>query len=198
MAGFWKLHSTNTPLLKICDDILCAMSKGELTLSVYSNYSKAFDTVQHHTIIQKLHKIGFSTAALKWFISYLGNRSQYVPVNDYKSATKLSHFDILQGSVLGPMLFNLYVNDLRDIDPADPIHTCQCADDSTQNEHFKISQIQQAIQNTQKHLNNLNLWSQNSNLSLNGAKTKYVIFSTTIIKQNFLQDSEYSFDLNNE
>ena len=174
------------------------MSKGELTLSVYSNYSKAFDTVQHHTIIQKLHKIGFSTAALKWFISYLGNRSQYVPVNDCKSATKLSHFGILQGSVLGPMLFNLYVNDLRDIDPADPIHTCQYADDSTQIEHFKISQIQQAIQNTQKHLNNLNLWSQNSNLSLNGAKTKYVIFSTTIIKQNFLQDSEYSFDLNNE
>ena len=65
MNGFRKLHSTNTLLLKICNNILNAMSKEELTLSVYSDYSKAFDTVQ------KLRKIGFSTAALKWFISYL-------------------------------------------------------------------------------------------------------------------------------
>ena len=65
MAGFRKSHSTNTLLLKIRDDILRAMSKGELTLSVYSDYSKAFDTAQHHTIIQKLHKIGFSTSAPK-------------------------------------------------------------------------------------------------------------------------------------
>ena len=119
MAGFRKSHSTNTLLLKIRDDILRAMSKGELTLSVYSDYSKAFDTVQHHTIIQKLHKIGFSASALKWFISYLGNRSQYVQVNDSKSATKPCHVDVPQGSVLGALLFNLCVNDLQDIDPAD-------------------------------------------------------------------------------
>ena len=70
MAGFGKLHSTNTLLLKIRDDFLRAMSKGELTLSVYSNYSKAFDTVQHDTIIQKIHKNSFSTSAIKWFISH--------------------------------------------------------------------------------------------------------------------------------
>ena len=74
MAGFQKSHSTKTFLLKIRDDILRAMSKGELTLSVYSDYSKAFDTAQDHAITQKLHKIGFSTSALKSFISYLGNR----------------------------------------------------------------------------------------------------------------------------
>ena len=79
------------------------------TLSVYRDYSKAFDTVQHHAIVQKLHKVGFSTSPLKWFISYLGNRSQYVQVNDSKSATKLCHFGVPQGSVLGPMLCNLYV-----------------------------------------------------------------------------------------
>ena len=162
--------------MKIRDDILHAMSKGELTLSV-------FDTVQHDTIIQKLHKIGFSTAALKWFISYRGNRSQYVQVNDYKSATKLCHFGVLQGSVFGPLLFNLYVNDLQDIDPVDSVNTCQYIDDTTQYEHFKISQFQQTIQNTQKRLKNLNIWSRNKNLLLNGAKTKYIILSSTRIKQ---------------
>ena len=71
MAGFRKSYSTNTLLLKIRGDILRVMSKGKLALSVYNDYSKAFDTAQHHTIIRKLHKIGFSTATLKWFISYL-------------------------------------------------------------------------------------------------------------------------------
>ena len=174
------------------------MSKGELTLSVYSDYSKAFDTAQHNTIIQKLHKIGLSTSALKWFISYLENRSQYVQVNDSKSAIKPCQFDVLQGSVLDPLLFNLCVNDLQDIDPADPVNTCQYADNTTQYKHFKTSQVRQTIQNTQKRLNNLNVSSRKNNLQLNGAKTKYIIFSTTKIKQNFLQDFEYSFDLNND
>ena len=186
MAGFRKSHSTNTLSLKIRDDILRAISKAELTLSVYS--SKAFDTVQYHTIIQKLHKIGFSASALKWFISYLGNRSQYVQVNDSKSATKTCQFGVPQGSVLGLLLFNLCVNDLQDIDPGDPVNTCQYADNTTQYKHFKILQVRQTLQNTQKRLDNLNVWSRKNNLLLNGAKTKYIIFSTTKIKQNFLQD----------
>ena len=73
------------------------MSKGEFTLSVYSDYTKAFDTVQHHTIIQTLHKIGFSTSALKWFISYLGNRLPYVQVNNSKSATDRVIFVFCKG-----------------------------------------------------------------------------------------------------
>ena len=146
MASLRKSHSTNTLLLKTRDNILRTMSKGELTLSVYSDYSKAFDTAQHHTIIQKLHKIGFSTSALKWFISSFGNRSQYVQVNDSKSATNPCHSGVLQRSVLGSLLFNLYVNNLQDIDPADFVNTCQYADDTTQYEHFKISQFRETIQ----------------------------------------------------
>ena len=129
--------------------------------------------------------------------SYRGNRSQYVQVNYSKSVTKPCQFDVPQGSVLGPLLFNLYVNDLQDIDPADPVNTCQYVDDTTQYEHFKISQVRQTIQNTQKLLDNVNIWSRKNNL-VKGAKTKYIIFSTTKIQQNFLQDCEYSFDLNND
>ena len=160
-----KWHSTNTLSLKIRADILRAMSKGELTLSVYSDYSKAFDTVQYHTIIQKLHIIGFSTSALKCFIRYLGNRSQHVQVNDFKPTTKPRHYCVPQGSVLGPLLFNLFVNDLQDISPADLVNTCQYADDTTQYDHFKISPIRQTIQNTQERLNNLNVWSRKNNTS---------------------------------
>ena len=196
--GWFSKIAFNTLLLKIRDDILCAMSKSELVLSVYGDYSKAFDTVQHHIIIQKLHEVVFSKSALKWFISYLGNRSQYVQVNDSKSAKKLCLFGVSQECVLGPLLFNLYVNDLQGINPVDRVNTCQYADNTTQHEHFKISQIQQTLQNIQKRLNKLNVLSRNNNLLLNSAKTKYIIFSTTKIKQNFLQDFEYSFDLSND
>ena len=74
--------------------------------------------------------------------------------------------------VLGPLLSNLYVNDLQDIDPTDILNACQYADDTAQYERFQISQIRQTIQNTQKRLDNLNVWLQNNNLLLNGAKTK--------------------------
>ena len=143
---------------------------------------KSFRDSSTHAIIQKLHKIGFSTLALKWFISYLENRLQYVQVNDSKPSAKRCHFGVQQWSVLGPLLFNLYVSDLQDIDPADLVNTCQYADDTTQYEHFKISQIRQTIQNTQKRLDNLNVWSRKNNLLLNGAKTKYIIF--LLLKSN--------------
>ena len=125
------MHSTNTLLLTICDDNLHAVSKGELTLLVYSDYSKAFDTVQHHTIVQKLHKIEFSTSVLKWFISYLGNRSQYVQANDSKSVQNRAIL-VFHNDLYWVQLFNLYVKDLQDIDPADHVNTCQYANDTTQ------------------------------------------------------------------
>ena len=84
------------------------------------------------------------------------------------------------------------------MDPADLVNTCQYADDTTQYEHFKISQFWQIIQNTQEHLDNLNVCLRNNNLLPNCAKTKYIIFSATKFKQNLLQDFEYSFDLNND
>ena len=90
------------------------MSKGDLTLSVYSDFSKAFDIVQQHTIIQELHKIGFSTSALKRFISNLGNRSQYVQVNDSNLRQNCVILVLFRSTVI-----NLYVNDLQDIDPVD-------------------------------------------------------------------------------
>ena len=105
---------------------------------------------------------------------------------------KPCHFCVPQGSVLGPLLSNLYVNDLQDIDRADLVNTCQYADDTTQYEHFKISQIRQTVQNTQNRLDNLIVWSRNNNILLNGTKMKYIISSTSKIKQNLLQDFEYS------
>ena len=77
MSGFRKNHSTSTLLLKIRDDIIKAMEKGEITLALFSNYSKAFDTVDCKTLLTKLIKIGFSKDTASWMLSYLSERHQY-------------------------------------------------------------------------------------------------------------------------
>ena len=134
MSGFRRSHSTNTLLAKIRDDITEAMSKGELTLAVFSDYSKAFDTVSHSTILRKMNKLGFSKSSLLLMTSYLVNRKQFVQINDKRSSLGTSQYGVPQGSVLGPIIFNLYVTDLQDHDIG-PV--CQYADDTSQYESFK-------------------------------------------------------------
>ena len=86
MSGFRKGHSTTTVLLGIRDALIRASKKGEVTLMVYADYSKAFDTVQFRTVLTKMYGLGFSKSFLHWVINYLTNRQQLVQVNDEKSS----------------------------------------------------------------------------------------------------------------
>ena len=88
ISGFCKGHSTTTVLLRIRDDIIRAMKKGELTLMVLADYSKAFDTVSYSVIIQKMCKMGFSKPFLSWMTNYLCDRRQYVQIDDKKDSGK--------------------------------------------------------------------------------------------------------------
>ena len=85
ITGFRKGHSTSTVLLRICDDIIKAMKKGEVTLIAFADFSKAFDTVDYSVVIRKLHAIGFSPSSLNWILDYLTSRKQFVQINDKQS-----------------------------------------------------------------------------------------------------------------
>ena len=99
ISGFRKGHSTTTVLLGIKDDIVRAMKRGEVTLMVLADISKAFDTIRYKTVIKKLSHLGFSQDYLKWTIQYLTGRKHYVQIDDKKSELCTINFGVPQGSI---------------------------------------------------------------------------------------------------
>jgi len=103
--------STSVALAHLSDTILDNMDRGFVTGMVFVDLTKAFDTVDHQRLNHKLYFTGFSNHLVEWFKSYLTNRCQVTAVGNAHSSTKLVPVGVQQGSILGPLLFLLYVND---------------------------------------------------------------------------------------
>ena len=108
--GFRKNRSTYMALLSLVDNLTRALENGEHVVGVYLDFSKAFDTVDHMILLQKLYHDGVRGCAHDWFTSYLSNRSQFVTYNGVKSNLNNVKCGVPQGSILGPLLFLLYIN----------------------------------------------------------------------------------------
>ena len=141
-----------------------------------TDFSKAFVTVAYFTLIRKLLSLNISTSTLNLIASYLTDRTQYVQVNEKFSSHKTVNFGVPQGSILGPILFNIYVSDMKDI--CDDCIFVQYADDSNINKHCKAASIEQNIFKLEKTLNEVYKWSKSKNLVFNPNKTKFMIFTT--------------------
>ena len=109
--GFCKNHSTEGLLLHLTDTWKWALDENLKVGVLFIDFRKAFDSVNHFILLQKLKAVGISGNLLSWMKSYLSNRNQFVQVNEVKSDTSFIKFGVPQGSILGPKLFSLYVND---------------------------------------------------------------------------------------
>ncbi|KAJ1524288.1 hypothetical protein ONE63_010800 [Megalurothrips usitatus] len=176
-SGYRKKHSTTTALLKVCDDIRKTIDQRKLMMCVLLDFSKAFDRVHHGLLLTKLRKMGFSISVIRWLYAYLSDRKQRVKsCEDFISEWMYLETGVPQGSVLGPLLFLLYVNDISDV-----FHGCSYhlyADDLIIYMSFCISTYSKTVSNMNRYLSHLVDYNTCHNFSLSTDKTQPIIFGS--------------------
>ena len=167
-----KKYSTVCALISLTESIRKNLDEGNIGCGIFVDLQKAFDTVEHDILLSKLEHYGVRGLANEWFKSYLSNRKQYVSINGYDSNLADVKFGVPQRSVLGPLLFLIYINDLNQALKFCKVH--HFADD-TNLIHFSKS-----VNRLNKHVNldlkNLTYWLNANKISLNVKKTELVIF----------------------
>ena len=170
--GFKKNHSTHMALILLVDKIVDALEKGECVIGVFLDFSKAFDTVNHEILLKKLQFYGIRGVAYNWIKSYLHQRYQYVKYSNHTSSHCRISCGVPQGSILGPLLFLIYINDLVYV--SRELYFVLFADDT--NVFMSGNDINEIVDKMNIELISVVEWLKANRLSLNIDKTKYMVF----------------------
>jgi hypothetical protein len=177
-SGFRKGHSTQTALVRVTEDIRFSIDNKKVTVLVFFDFSKAFDCVNHDLLLLKMYKLGFSTSVIQWFKSYLSFRTQAVKGNgdDISSFANVT-CGVPQGSILGPLLFNLFIKDL----PGSIFHSKYqlYADDLQIYIHCYPKFLHDAVEKVNEDVVRICTWAKENFLKINASKTKSIIIGTS-------------------
>lgn len=170
--GFQKKKSTIHPIFHLINEIVKNNNEKKYTIGVFCDLQKAFDCCSHRILLSKLSKLGINGTELLWFENYLKNRQQFVYVNNSRSEMKYIRKGVPQGSILGPLLFLIYINDLAQ---CTSLFTLLFADDTS----FLITgeNLPEIVEKLNIELKKITYWFRTNELSLHPSKTKFMIFS---------------------
>ena len=171
--GFRSGHSAFMALLNMCNQFTKSLDDGRISLAVFIDLQKAFDSLCHKTLLSKLHHYGIRGLAHSWFESYLSQRTQFVAYNNTVSDMSNVSWGVPQGSIIGPVLFIVYINDI--VNCSSLMRFLLFADDTnlclTSDNYPDIMRIANC------ELEKLNIWFIANKLSLNVSKTNYMIIT---------------------
>ena len=174
-CGFRKNRSTELAVIELVDKITKAIDKGEYTIGIFLDLSKAFDTINHKILIKKLEDYGIRGICLKRFENYLENRKQIVKYNQIKSKEMKITSGVPQRSILGPLLFLLYMNDIQNC--SEIISTILFADDT--NIFYSNNCLKTLNKIIQLEIDKIADWLNVNKLSINTTKTKFILFRSS-------------------
>ena len=178
--GFRGGHSTDHSLIDLVDNIYNSFNENKYTLGVLIDLSKAFDTVDHEILLKELELYGVKGNVLNWFKSYLTSRKQYIEIEGQKTDCLNIKCGVPQGSILGPLLFLIYVNDLSY--SSGLLEPIMFADDT--NLFFSHKDIKELFRIVNIELDKICTWFKANKLSLNEGKTKHTLFHKPKDKDN--------------
>ena len=176
--GFQENHSIDHALVSLTEAVRNTLDNKRFGCGIFIDLQKAFDTVNHAILLSKLEHYGVRGCALEWFRSYLSDRNQYVSVNGSNSKLLSITCGVPQGSVLGPLLFLIYINDLPNA--SQKLKFYLFADDT--NIYFESSDLSNLIKIVNRELRSVKKWLDANKLSLNIDKTNYIIFHSSSVK----------------
>ena len=174
--GFREACSTSDAVLEFLNDTYSSLEEREHMVAVCLDLTKAFDTIDHRVLYRKLDHVGVRGLALDWFSSYLCDRQQRIHIGDVHSDISVLSAGVPQGSVLGPLLFILYVNDMSNV--SNSVKFIHYADDTTL--YLSGPVATHLVENLDLCLDELGDWLVSNKLILNVTKTQCVLFSNTL------------------
>ena len=183
--GFRTNMSTSLALMELTEEITTALDDKKVTAGVFIDLKKAFDTINHNLLLKKLAHYGVRGVANKWLASYLSNRKQYVSIDECNSDLLNVLCGVPQGSILGPKLFILYVNDMCNISKI--LKFVLFADDT--NIFCSGHDAMQLSRDLSNELDKLSVWFAVNKLILNVSKTNFMVFGNSKQRNTILQVS---------
>ena len=192
-SGYKKFHGCETVLLKIVDDILLCLDANKCTILLILDLSAAFDTVDHDELLKILkNEIGLRGTVLEWFKSFLSGRTQVTSVKGCKSTFANMKYGVPQGSVVGPVLFNIYIRNFINVLKSAGFVVHGYADDHQVTSSFRIEfQYHALCHALPKCLGIISQWMSSHFLKLNASKSNLLIFSPRNLSDKLYVDKVY-------